>query len=201
LDPGPAGAGAWRAHDLAIAERLIAASHTRGKPIVIWSSPAEYLAPDWTAAGRYLVSLLNKLGYPARVRAFAAGDNRFFRVYDPNQKVQAAFWVRAPAYPAASQFFRDFQCQNDHPPGEANLNPSGFCDPRLETTLREAFAAERANSPTAPQLWAKADRQITLQAPFVSFVTPSINDFVSDRVGNYTWNPEFGVLVDQLWVR
>jgi hypothetical protein len=31
-------------------------------------------------------------------------------------------------------------------------------------------------------------------------VTPSINDFVSDRVGNYTWNPEFGVLIDQLWV-
>jgi peptide/nickel transport system substrate-binding protein len=66
--------------------------------------------------------------------------------------------------------------------------------------MSEAFAAEGTNSPTYAQLWAKADRQITDQAPFVSFVTPSINDFVSRRVGNYTYNAEYGVLIDQLWL-
>jgi peptide/nickel transport system substrate-binding protein len=166
----------------------------------VWSQPG-YLT-DFTTAGRYLVSLLDKPGYPARVRAFAAGDTRYYRFFDPAQKVQAAFWVTAPAYPAASQFFLDFQCQNDQQQSPAaNLNPSGFCDPQLQTTILDAFAAEATNSPTATQLWAKADRQITDQAPFVSFATPSLNDFVSRRVGNYTYNAAFGVLIDQLWVR
>jgi peptide/nickel transport system substrate-binding protein len=197
----PNASGAWSAPDVATAHRLIAASHTRGIRIVIWSQPG-YLTPDWTAAGRYLVSLLDELGYRARIRSFAAGDDRFFRVYDPSQKVQAAFWVRTPAYPAASQFFVDFQCPNRHPQAAPiNLNPSGFCDPQLDVTIRDAFAAEETNSPTAIKLWARADQQITDQAPFVSFVTPSVNDLVSHRVGNYTYNAEFGVLIDQLWVR
>jgi peptide/nickel transport system substrate-binding protein len=82
-----------------------------------------------------------------------------------------------------------------------NQNPSGFCDPQLDATILDAFAAEQTNSPTATQLWATADKQITDQAPFVSLVTPSINDFVSRRVGNYTFNATFGVLIDQLRVR
>jgi peptide/nickel transport system substrate-binding protein len=197
LNPNPT--GVWSAPDLTKAERLITASRTRGMRIVVWSQPG-YLT-DFATAGRYLVSLLKRLGYRASVRSFAANDNTFDRVFVPAQRVQAAFWVRTPAYPAASQFFRDFQCQNYHPPGEANLNPSGFCDPELEATIFDAFAAEETNSPTATQLWARADRQITKQAPFVSFATPSINDFVSRRVGNYTYNAAFGVLIDQLWVR
>jgi hypothetical protein len=35
----------------------------------------------------------------------------------------------------------------------------------------------------------------------VNLVTPSITDFVSRRVGNYQYNPQLGVLLDQLWVR
>jgi peptide/nickel transport system substrate-binding protein len=199
VDPGPGGAGPWRSPDLNRAEGLIAASHTRGMRVVIWSQPVP--PTDFTTAGRYLVSLLDKLGYHARVRAFAAQDSTFERVWDPANKVQAAFWVVVPPYPAASYFFRDFQCENYHPLGVANLNPSGFCKPGLEATMFGAVAAEQTGSPAATALWARADRQITDQAPFVSFATPSYNDFVSRRVGNYTYNAAFGVLIDQLWVR
>lgn len=38
------------------------------------------------------------------------------------------------------------------------------------------------------------------QAPVVPLVTPSITDFVSRRVGDYQYNPQLGVLIDQLWV-
>jgi ABC-type transport system substrate-binding protein len=50
-------------------------------------------------------------------------------------------------------------------------------------------------------MWAQADRTVTDQAPLVPLVTPSQFDFVSHRVGNYQYNPQFGVLLDQLWVR
>jgi len=35
----------------------------------------------------------------------------------------------------------------------------------------------------------------------VQLVTPSTTDFVSRRVGNYQYNPQQGVLIDQPWVR
>ena len=35
----------------------------------------------------------------------------------------------------------------------------------------------------------------------MNLVTPSITDFISQRVGNYQYNPQLGVLLDQLWVR
>ena len=65
----------------------------------------------------------------------------------------------------------------------------------------ETPAAQAAGSPTAAALWADADRQFTDQAAAVNLVTPSITDFVPQRVGNYEYNPQLGVLLDQLWVR
>ena len=35
----------------------------------------------------------------------------------------------------------------------------------------------------------------------VSLLTPSTIDFVSHRVGNYEYNPVWGALLDQMWVR
>lgn len=78
---------------------------------------------------------------------------------------------------------------------------TGFCDRRFDSTVSAALAAEAAGSPNAAQLWAKADREFTDQAPILAFVTPTTTDFVSRRVGNYQYNPQLGVLIDQLWVR
>ncbi len=49
--------------------------------------------------------------------------------------------------------------------------------------------------------WAEVDRAITDQAPFVSLVNPIDFDFVSQRLGNYQYNPEWGLLLAQVWVR
>jgi len=192
----PNRAGTWNAPDLNKAQALIAASGTRGMRITIWSAPG-YLT-DFSPAARYVASLLDRLGYRVKIKAFAAGDaGPFLRFLDPATKAQVATWVRAPAYPAPSQFVRDFQC----PSQSSTNNPSEFCDPSFDATVRRAFAAETTNPQTAAQLWASADRQVTDQAPFVSLATPSIIDFVSRRVRNYEFSPAVGVLLDQLWVK
>jgi YVTN family beta-propeller protein len=197
LDPS---AMAWSAPDLAKARALIAGSGTRGTRITIWSTPGGYLT-DFTTAGRYLVSLLGRLGYPARIKTLAA-NNDFFQFWHPATKAQAAFNVVTPTYPAASQFFQFTSCQDFKPQaGASNLNPTEFCDPRLDATIHSALDAEQANSPAAVNLWARADREITDQAPFVELATPKINDLVAQRVGNYEYNAAFGILLDQLWVR
>jgi YVTN family beta-propeller protein len=196
LNPNPA--GTWSAPDLAKARFLISASHTGGMSITIWSEPIYGI--DYTATGRYIVSLLDSLGYRARLKTFAAGDTSYQRFSDPRTRGQAIFFTAASAYTAASEFIQFlFSCQFF--PGS---NVSEFCSPRLDATMQSAFAAEGlegANTPAAAELWASADRQITDQAPLVPLVTPSWLDFVSQRVGNYQYDSVQGALIDQMWVK
>lgn len=199
----PNRAGVWSAPDLSKARALIAASGTRGTPITIWSAP-QYLT-DFTAAGRYLVSLLDRLGYPTHIRSFSgsnASSQWFSLVSNPRTRAQAYFGVLAPNYPAASEFLGPEydSCYSSLPDTQSNVPALKFCDPRFDRTVRSALAAEAARSPTATALWATADRQFTDQAPTVPLVTPTITDFVSHRVGDYQYNPQLGVLIDQLWV-
>src|SRR6202042_1327105 len=49
--------------------------------------------------------------------------------------------------------------------------------------------------------WAKADRIVTDQAPWVPVFNETSAGFVSSRVGNYQESPEYGPLLDQMWVR
>ena len=194
----PNRAGTWSAPDLAKAKALIAASGTRGTPITIWTAPG-YLT-NFTAAARYLASLLDRLGYPTRIHTVNSGVNP--TVNDSRARAQAFLMVQVPSYPAASEFLGPeyFSCERFLPHTQSNLNVFEFCDPRFDVTVREALAAEGAGSSTASNLWAKADRQFADEAPVVPLATPSITDFVSRRVGDYQYNPQLGVLIDQLWV-
>jgi peptide/nickel transport system substrate-binding protein len=191
----PVGAGTWSAPNLGAARRLIAASGTRGTPITIWSGPG-YSTPDFTPAARYLASVLNQLGYPTRVKTFSVQGNMYRQVFKPGSKFQAFDRVNVPTFPAPSQFLGP-----DFTGCSGNYNFYKFCDPQTDAIVRAALAAQAAESPAAATLWANADRALTGQAPAVNLVTPSVTDFVSRRVGNYQYNPQLGVLLDQLWVR
>ena len=48
-------------------------------------------------------------------------------------------------------------------------------------------------------MWAKVDREVTDLAPFVPFVSLRSADFISARVGDYQYNPIWGIMLDQLW--
>ena len=49
----------------------------------------------------------------------------------------------------------------------------------------------QADDPAAAgALWAEIDRAIVDQAPFLWLVNPIDVEFVSERVGNYQWNPQ-----------
>jgi YVTN family beta-propeller protein len=200
LDPTPA--GVWHAPNLNEAERLIAASHTRGTPITIWNLGA--YQTDFTPIEPYLVSLLDRLGYPTRVKNLTTDVDAPLRFADSRTKAQAALDEFNPLYLSASQMIQgNFACQNFVPDSTGNANISQFCDHRLDAQIASALAAESSNSPDTGQLWAQADRTVTDQAPVVPLTNPSTIDFVSSRVGNYQYSFAQGpaVLPDQLWVR
>jgi YVTN family beta-propeller protein len=198
----PSANRAWSAPDPTKARALIAASGTHGARVTLWTSPAFNLfVTDLTPAGRYLVSLLDRLGYRARLRTVAATDTSF-NPGDSRAKIQGGLFSDVPAYPAASEFLgpQYSSCQSFIPDSANNLNWAEFCDARFDAAVRGALAADAATSPAATGLWANADRQFTDQAPMVSLVTPSTVDFVSRRVHNYEYNPVWGALLDQLWL-
>jgi YVTN family beta-propeller protein len=198
IDPNPA--GIWHAPDLAEAERLIAASHTEGTPITIWD-----LGPfqtNYTPAYPYLVSLLDRLGYPTTVRDLGTSPTAQAQFADSRTKVQAAIASFFPQYLSASQIIQlFFSCDSFAPDSPGNANGSEFCDHTLDVQIQNALAAESDNSPDATARWAQADRTVTGQAPTVPLTTPSEIDFVSTRVGDYQYSFQDGILLDQLWVR
>ncbi|MBV8219778.1 MAG: hypothetical protein JO325_15050, partial [Solirubrobacterales bacterium] len=198
----PSANGAWLGPDVPEAKALIAASGTRGAQITIWTSPGwDAFVTDLTPVGRYLVSLLDQLGYRAHLRTVAATNTSF--AADSRAKVQGGLLSYEPAYPRAEQFLGPnlLSCGSFVPNSPNNSNLPEFCDPHFDATVRNAAAADAANAAAATRLWAQADRQITDQAPVVSLLVPSVIDFVSQRTRNYQYNPVWGALLDQLWVR
>ena len=156
-DPDPA--GIWHAPNLAKAEHLIDASHTRGTPITIWNLDEQDLAP----ADHYLVSLLDRLGYPTRIKNFSDSDPTGPpRVADSRTGVQAALYyipIGALLFPSAAQVLQNnFACQSFVPHSIGNSNWSEFCDHRLDSQIDNALDAESNNAPNTAALWAQADQ-------------------------------------------
>ncbi len=83
------------------------------------------------------------------------------------------------------------------------LEPDGseFCDRGIEADIQRALTLQTTDPYLANQLWARIDRAIVDRAPVVPLFTLKELDIVSRRVGNYQYNPQWGVLIDQLWVR
>ena len=56
------------------------------------------------------------------------------------------------------------------------------------------------NPAAANVLWAQIDHQVTDQAPWVDLYNPKQIDFLSKNVHGYQWNPQWYILIDQLWL-
>ena len=90
----PSDAGVWHAPNLRKAQSLIAASGIRGTPITIWNQHG--FSTDFTASARYLVSLLDRLGYPTRVKSFSVNDRKYLPRLDNSRTSPQAYSSTGP---------------------------------------------------------------------------------------------------------
>lgn len=107
-------------------------------------------------------------------------------------------------YPGPSNFFDGAAPRCPLPGiGFDNAGPFGgtYCDRRLEAAIERAKRAQLVDPQRAGDLWARADRRVVDLSPYVMLSNGSVLVFLSERVGNYQYNPQWGVLLDQLWVR
>jgi YVTN family beta-propeller protein len=188
--------GAWYGPDMEKALQLARDSRTTNVPVTVWTfndSPEK-------AVGSYLVQLLKELGYPAHLHPVSIG--RFAsEATNPRSRIQIGFGGGWGAdFPAPSTFFSTLlSCSALHQSSSPNL--AKFCDPHVDQLASEAQAAQVTDPATARRLWAKADRIVTNQAPYVMIYDETSAGFVSSRTGNYQDSPGYGPLLDQMWVR
>jgi peptide/nickel transport system substrate-binding protein len=182
----PDSSGAWKAPDLATAKRLIAASRTAGTRVVVSSFP--YFARE---AG-YVVDLLRRLGYRAELHKFKTLDAYFDTINANHPQAGFAGWFGAQV---PENILGSLSCG-------FYGNWADFCDPTFDRAVGRLPRIEASSHSAGADLAARLDRTIVGHAPWVPLFTPRFADFISKRVGNYQYNLyDFGVLLDQLWVR
>ena len=140
----------------------------------------------------------NQLGH--RFRNFS-GNTYYPAAADSRTKIQAGIQFWGHDYPSAGDFFSVFTCESFTPNSSSNANWAEFCNPKIDAEIARARTLQITDPGAASRLWARIDRDVVNQAPFFFLQNPLQVDFVSRRVGNYQYNPQWGVLLDQLWVR
>jgi len=187
----------WTAPDVAKAKQLVQESGEKGAKVVVLSSDDEVNK----AVGVYLASALNQIGFKATAKTISGN---IFLTYAQNTKnhvqINVQQWYQD--YPAASDFLHIlFGCESFHPGSDSSINIAGFCNKKINDDMHKALKLEQTNFPAANNLWSKIDREVTDQAPMATMFTPRHLDFVSKRVGNFTFSKQFYWLVDQSWVQ
>ena len=151
--------------------------------------------------GLYFVSLLNQLGYKASLKTLNAGV--YFNVVgNSKNKVQFDYDDWIADYPAASDFINTLlSCKAFIPNSSSNYNYPQFCNKKVDGQIARALKLALTSQEEANALWARIDRQIVDQAPWLPLVNPAQLDLLSKRVHNYIHSAQDKILLDQLQVQ
>ena len=195
----PTANGRWQAPNLALAKRLVAASGTRGMRVTVWNGAGP--PPAAVDETRAAVAALDQLGYRATLR-LVPGDAYFTYTNDSRNRAQVIDGGWSADYAAPDDFIGKLTCSYFVPrDGLDTTDASEYCDPRFDKQVARAAALQTIDPASADALWARLDRKLTDLAVWLPTVTPNEVDLLSSRVGNYQYNPIWGVLLDQLWIR
>ena len=199
LDPSPS--GSWTAPDLARAERLVAGSGTRGTKVTLLMTPPPPGTP-MLRIGRYVVSVLDRLGYRASLKVITNTGAGLGDLSDSSKRPQIGWSNWLQDYPTPSNFIEPlFTCRSFVPRSQDNLNAAEFCDRRIDAQSAHAAALQARDPAAAGELWSRIDHELVDRAPWVPVYNLRTVTVLGPRVGNYKYHPFWNVLLDQLWVR
>ena len=187
----------WTAPDFAKGQQLINQSGTKGQPVKVNTDTTD----TNKALGLYFVGLLNKLGYKASLQALSS-DIQYPYIQNSKNKVQFAFSDWYQDYPAASDFLNILLgCNSIHPNSNSSPNIAEFCVQHIQSQMDTAATTSVTNASQGNNLWAKVDKAVTDQAPWVSMFNPKYIDFLSSRVKGYQFSPQWYFLLGQASVK
>ena len=198
----PTASGNWTAPDLAGARELVDKSGTRGDRIVVWA----WGGSNSTVLVHPIVRTLDQLGYRASAHVTPPTSAGFgeWNSTTANSKARpsAVLTGWTADYPNPIDFLDLLlSCRAFVPGSPTNLNTAELCDPRLDARIHQAEATQVRNPALGAALWQKADRRAVDLAPWAPLFNNVATDVLAAGTGNYQHNPEWSVLLDQLWVR
>jgi peptide/nickel transport system substrate-binding protein len=170
--------------DLERAQHLVAESGRAGQRVVVTVPLSK------RQVGRYFVGVLKDLGFRASLHVAGSDSAYLAEIEAPGSTAQIGYSGWSADYLTASSFIQpNFACAP---------NPPHICDATLTRQIERARLAQGAE---AAKLWAAADRRLVDLAAAVPLTSSRELVFVSKRVGNLQSHPQWGTLLDQLWVR
>jgi len=182
--------GTYNGPDLERARKLVSVSGRRGSHVVVQAVPDAVAIPP--AEPAYIARVLKSLGFKVTVHR-ARSDTITLAQRRTFQLSVDGDWLLD--FPTAASFLPPFfGCHGPH-------NHHYYCKPRLDRLMQVATLADAQDPARAARLWATADHLITDQAYWVPTVNLREVDLVSSRLHNYEFNPVWGFLADQSWVR
>jgi peptide/nickel transport system substrate-binding protein len=187
----------WTAPDMVKAKALMAASGQAGQKVTVISDD-QNIDP---ALGTYLASVLNTLGFKATTKVISA-NIQFTYIQNTKNNVQISISQWYQDYPAASDFINVLLgCGSFHPGSDASINISGFCDKTIDAQIQKNLVTAVTDPAAAAAEWAVLDHALTDQAPWLTIFTPKQLDFVSKRLGNFTFSDQFHMVYSLAWVQ
>jgi ABC-type transport system substrate-binding protein/class 3 adenylate cyclase len=179
----------YRGPDLKRARRLVSASHTAGRTVSVAGDPQN------KRFSQLFARTLRALHYRTTLKIFPDSGTYYRAIGSPGHRWQIGFFGWSQDYPAPADFLDVvFGCGSP-------FDPSHFCDARVEKAVQRALQLQSSNPAAASLQWAQVDRMVTDAAPWIAAFNARNQDFVSARVGNYQHNPQWGMLIGQVWVR
>jgi peptide/nickel transport system substrate-binding protein len=177
---------------------LVRAAGKTGARIVVWT-------PEPVAVrSRYMVSLLDSLGFHASLHAVPASRifEYFTSLFDPRKRVQTGYIGWSADYPSSLAFFQQqLSCAGVTGNPKTSTNVSEFCDHRIDAEIDHASQVQVVDPPRATLLWQKVERDLLAAAPMIPSYNGRAIVFLSKRTGNFQYHTQWGTLLDQLWVR
>jgi peptide/nickel transport system substrate-binding protein len=188
----------WTAPDLAKAKALVKSSGTAGMKVVVNGTNDQV----GKALVEQMVSDLNSIGYKASPQLLAASVQYPYvqnSTNSANWNVGWSAWYQD--YPAPSDFLNVLLgCGSIHPNSDASPNIAAYCSQSTQAQINQAESEEASDPSGAAKLWTQIDHEDTLAAPWVNMYNPKQIDFLSSSVHGYEWNPQWYILIDQLWL-
>ena len=114
----------------------------------------------------------------------------FKEVGDSRTRAQMGFGGWFAEFPSVSGFLPPIlSCDAFVPASPLNQNLAEFCNPAIDTKMIRATELQAQDPPAATLLWQEAENDLLAHAPVVPILNRRNIDFLSERVGNYQYNP------------
>ena len=179
----------WSAPDMEKAKQLVEESGTKGQKVTIIAEDTRRLQ-----VGRRLSAERAERARLSRPSVKPISSNiQFTYIQNTNNKVQMSITQWYQDYPAASDFLNIlFGCDSFHEGSDSSVNIAGFCDKEIDAKMKKALdlGVDRSRQPPTRCGPRSTRRSPTRRRP-PACSRRSMLDFVSKRVGNFQFNPQF----------